>query len=299
MLLFACHADTVPVGDGAQWARDPLGGDLVRGRITGRGASDMKGGLAAAVTALKTAAAGNVSCGLLLTADEEIGCLGARAAVQALKAESIGAVIIPESTGNDVRLGHRGALWLRLTARGRAAHGSTPELGRNALLDLAAALTDLDARLPRRHREELGTTTVNIATMTAGTSVNIVPDRAEATVDVRYVDGDEPTAIGGWLAAEHPRIGVSVLRRLRPVLSPSDDPWIRALPAELSACPAPYFTDAAELVAVLARRPVVIWGPGQPELAHAVDESVGVEDVQRAAGMYGRVLTAWPGPVPG
>lgn len=293
MFLFACHADTVPAGDSRQWTHDPLGGDLTAGRITGRGASDMKGGLAAAVTALAKAAAGNVSCGLLLTADEEIGCLGARAASRALAAASIGAVIVPESTANEVRLSHRGALWLRLTAQGRAAHGSTPELGRNALLDLAAALIDIDARLPRRDHSELGTTTVNIGTMTAGTSVNIVPDFAEATIDVRYVDADEPTAIHAWLAAEHPGIGITVQRQLLPVLGPTGDPWIRRLPAPLSARPVPYFTDAAEIVKVLGHRPVVIWGPGQPELAHSVNESVAAESVQDAVGMYSRALDAW------
>ncbi|MGH3259371.1 MAG: M20 family metallopeptidase [Streptosporangiaceae bacterium] len=294
MLLFVCHVDTVPAVGTARWTHDPLSGELVNGRIVGRGSSDMKSGLAAAVTALVNAQRDHVSCGMLLTADEEIGCQGARAAAEALRTVPVGAVIIPESTSNEVTLGHRGALWLRLTARGRAAHGSTPELGRNALLELAATLLDIDACLPRRQHKALGTTTVNVGTMTAGSTVNIVPDLADASLDIRYIDADEPAAIQTWLATEHPRIEARVQAQLPPVLSRADDSWIRTLPAATAAHPAaPYFTDASALAEVLPGRPIVIWGPGQPEQAHAVNESVDSRYIQCAVQYYGRALAAW------
>ena len=300
MLLFACHVDTVPAGDATRWTLGPLSGELVDGRIVGRGSSDMKSGLAAAVTALANAQRNQISCGLLLTADEEIGCRGARAAVEALRAVPVGAVIVPESTSNDVLLGHRGAVWLRLTARGRAAHGGTPELGRNALLELAATLLDIDSRLPRRQHKTLGTTTVNVGTMTSGTTVNIVPDLADASLDIRYVDADEPAAIHTWLAAEHPRTEARVQEQLSPVLSRANDPWISTLPAAASGhSVAPYFTDASALAEVLPGRPIVIWGPGQPEQAHTVNESVDSQYIQRAVQLYGQALGAWQvGPPP-
>jgi succinyl-diaminopimelate desuccinylase len=294
MLLFVCHVDTVPAGDTARWTHDPLSGEVVNGRIIGRGASDMKGGLAAAVTALVNTVRDHVSCGLLLTADEEIGCLGARAAAGALSVLPVGAVIIPESAANDVLLGHRGALWLRLTARGLAAHGGTPERGRNALLELAAALVDIDIRLPRRYSRELGTTTVNVGTMAAGTTINIVPDLADASLDIRYVEADEPAALHAWLAAEHPGIDVGVQQQLSPVLSRADNPWIAALPTVPAVHPvAPYFTDASALGEALPGRPIVIWGPGEPEQAHAINESVDTGCVQRAVKLYGQALGAW------
>ena len=295
LLLFVCHVDTVPAGDTARWTHHPLSGEVVSQRIIGRGASDMKGGLAAAVTALLNTVRGDVSCGLLLTADEEIGCAGARAAAGALSALPVGAVIIPESTANDVLLAHRGALWLRLTARGLAAHGGTPERGRNALLELAAALVDIDTRLPRRYHRELGTSTVNAGTMNAGTTINIVPDLADASLDIRYVEADEPDAVHAWLAAEHPGIEVAVQQQLPPVLSRADDPWIRTLPTVPAAHPvAPYFTDASALGEALPGRPIVIWGPGGPEQAHAVNESVDTRSVRRAVELYGQALSAWP-----
>ena len=297
VLLFACHADTVPGGNTKQWTRHPFSGEVDDERIHGRGASDMKGGLAAAVTALATAAAypGSVSCGLLLTADEEIGCLGAAAAVAAgaLANVPLGAVIIPESTANEIRLGHRGALWLSLTAHGQAAHGSMPELGRNALLTLARALTDIDARLPRPGSDHLGTTSVNVATMSAGQATNIVPDLASASIDIRYVESGQPDSIRAWLAREHPGIVLTTNRQLSPILADGDDPWIRTLPARLTGHPAPYFTDASALLPALAGTPLVIWGPGQPERAHAINEYVEARNVRRAAHLYGQVLDAW------
>lgn len=186
--------DTVPEGDPARWSRDPLDGGIVADRIVGRGASHMKGGLAACVTALAAAARNRVPCGLLLTTDEETGCHGARAAADVLRPIAVGAVVVPESTDNNVLLGHRGALWIRLTVRGVAAYGSTPYPGRNALIPVAAAALDAETNLPVRRHPVLGATTVNVGTMSAGVAPNIVPDRAEAGFDVRYVDAAENLA---------------------------------------------------------------------------------------------------------
>src|SRR3954453_6684893 len=110
-VVLACHVDTVPVPDPGSWQRDPFGADLDGGRVWGRGASDMKAGLAAAAAAL-AAADPQAPVALLLTSDEEIGSKGAAAAADALAEQSVGAVIVPEATGNQVVLGHRGALWL-------------------------------------------------------------------------------------------------------------------------------------------------------------------------------------------
>src|SRR5919202_1571656 len=138
-LLLACHVDTVPATDPAAWQRDPFDGDLDGGRVWGRGGSDMKAGVVAAAAALAAADPGT-PVSLLLTSDEEIGSQGAAAAAGAVADLPVGAVVVPEATGNQVVLGHKGALWLAVRTAGRAAHGSTPERGHNAVLDLAALL---------------------------------------------------------------------------------------------------------------------------------------------------------------
>ena len=294
-LLFVCHVDTVPVDSPGEWTFPAHSGHVSDGRLHGRGASDMKSGLAAAVAALVQARPDGAAAAILLTADEEVGCLGAGAAAAALGDHDIGAIVVPESTDNTIALGHRGTSWVRLSVRGRAAHAGTPHLGRNALLPLAAALLDLEHNGPWwGQRTAIGTTTLNVATMRAGTAPNIVPETAQAVLDVRPVSSDLVAEIAAWLADRHPTVRLDVELDLPPIASAGDDPWIRSLPAPAAKNPAvPYFTDAAALINAWPAAPVAIWGPGQAQLAHCRDESVPVENIRHAAEGYLQALRGW------
>jgi succinyl-diaminopimelate desuccinylase len=289
-LLFACHVDTVPAADPGRWQRDPFGAELEDGRVWGRGGSDMKAGLVAAVAAV-AGADPETPVALLLTSDEEIGSRGAAAAAAAVAGQRIGAVIVPEATGNHVVLGHRGALWLTVRTAGRAAHGSTPERGHNAVLDLVAVLGRAGAALPLRTDPFLGTETWNPGTVAGGTVPNVVPDRAEAVIDMRTV-GDGGALLAWW--RDQPEVaGVEVRVDLPPVSTPGDDPWVAALPAPVLSVPATYFTDASVLGQVVAGAPIVVWGPGTPAVMHAVDEYVEVAELEQAAAVFGDVVASW------
>jgi len=289
-LLFACHVDTVPVADPGSWARDPFGAELDDGRVWGRGGSDMKAGLVAAVAA--AAAAGpETSVALLLTSDEEIGSKGALAAAGAVAAERIGAVVVPEATANQVVLGHRGALWLAVRARGVAAHGSTPHLGRNAVLQLAAVLARAGAELPLADHPYLGTETWNPGVFAGGTVPNVVPDRAEVLVDMRTTGNG--AALQAWWRRQPEVAEVDVRVDLPPVATPPGDPWVGGLPAQVRPEPATYFTDASVLAPVVGGAPVVVWGPGTPAVMHADDEYVLVDELRQAAAAFTDVARAW------
>ena len=293
-LLFACHVDTVPAADAARWQRDPFGADAEDGRVWGRGGSDMKAGLVAAVAAV-AAADPEVPVGLLLTSDEEIGSRGAQVAAAALAGTRTGAVVVPEATGNEVVLGHRGALWLAVRAAGRAAHGSTPHLGHNAVLDLVAVLARAGAPggsgLPLAHEEFLGTETWNPGVIAGGTVPNVVPDAAEVVVDMRTV-GDG-AALQAWWRAQPEVAEVEVRVDLPPLRTPGDDPWVRGLPAVVRPDPATYFTDASVLGPVADGAPVVVWGPGTPAVMHARDEYVEVAELEQAVRVFGEVVSRW------
>jgi succinyl-diaminopimelate desuccinylase len=290
-LLIACHVDTVPAAEPGRWQRDPFGGDLDEGRVWGRGGSDMKAGVVAAVAAL-AAADPRTPVALLLTSDEETGSRGAAAAAAAVAELAVGAMVVPEATGNRVVLGHRGALWLAVRAAGVAAHGSTPERGHNALLDLVAVLGRAGAELPLGSEPFLGTETWNPGVLHSGTVPNVVPDRAEVVVDQRTV-GDGARLLDWWRA--QPEVsGVEVLVDLPPVRTPADDPWVAGLPAPVEPSPATYFTDASVLGAVTGGSPIVVWGPGTPAVMHAVDEYVQVAEVEQAVAAFRDVLTRWP-----
>jgi succinyl-diaminopimelate desuccinylase len=290
-LLLACHVDTVPVPEPGSWQRDPFGADLDGGRVWGRGGSDMKAGLVAAATAL-AAADPQAPVALLLTSDEEIGSKGAAAAAAAVAEQRIGAVIVPEATGNQVVLGHRGALWLAVRTAGRAAHGSTPERGHNAVLDLVAVLARAGGQLPLGSDPFLGTETWNCGLVAGGSVPNVVPDRAEAVIDMRTVtDGGD--LLGWW--RDQPEVAeVDVRVDLPPVLTPADDPWVATLPARVLAAPATYFTDASVLGPVVGRAPIVVWGPGTPAVMHAVDEYVELAELEQAAAAFSSVVARWP-----
>jgi succinyl-diaminopimelate desuccinylase len=292
-VVLACHVDTVPVPDPGSWQRDPFGADLDGGRVWGRGASDMKAGLAASAAAL-AAADPQTPVALLLTSDEEIGSKGAAAAADALAGQSVGAVIVPEATGNQVVLGHRGALWLAVRTAGRAAHGSTPERGHNAVLDLVALLGRAGGQLPLRTDSFLGTETWNPGVVAGGTVPNVVPDRAEALVDMRTV-GDSAPLLRWW--REQPEVAeVDVRVDLPPVGTPSDDPWVAGLPAAVLPGPATYFTDASVLAPAVRGAPIVVWGPGTPAVMHARDEYVELIELEQAVAAFGTVLARWGRP---
>ena len=290
LLLLACHVDTVPAADPAAWQRDPFGGDLEQGRVWGRGGSDMKAGVVASAAAL-AAADPETPVALLLTSDEEIGSKGAAAAAAAVADLPVGAVVVPEATGNQVVLGHKGALWLAVRTAGRAAHGSTPERGHNAVLDLVAVLGRAGGALPLRSDPFLGTETWNPGVVAGGTVPNVVPDRAEAVVDMRTVAAGEELL--SWWRAQPEVADVEVRVDLPPVGTPADDPWVASLPAAVLPTPATYFTDASVLVQVVGGAPIVVWGPGTPAVMHAVDEYVEVAEVEQAAAAFSDVVRRW------
>ncbi len=289
-LLFACHVDTVPAVDGAHWQRDPFSAEAEDGRVWGRGGSDMKAGLVAAVAAV-AAADPETPVGLLLTSDEEIGSKGALVAARALQGTRTGAVVVPEATGNEVVLGHRGALWLAVRAAGRAAHGSTPHLGHNAVLDLVAVLARAGSQLPLASEDFLGTETWNPGVIRGGTVPNVVPDAAEVLVDMRTV-GDG-TALQTWWRSQPEVAEVEVRVDLPPLLTSAEDPWVQALPAVVRPQPATYFTDGSVLGPVADGAPIVVWGPGTPAVMHARDEYVEVAELEQAAAAFSEAVARW------
>lgn len=292
LLLFSAHADVVPVGDSSAWSSPPFEACLVGDRLVGRGTSDMKSGLAAAVVALHDLLPTGAAVALAVSTGEEVGCLGAPAVASLLEGWTVGAVVVPESTDGEVVLGHRGALWLTVATSGRAAHGSTPERGHNAVLDMVAVLGRIDG-LPLGEHPELGAETVNVGVVRGGTVPNVVPDRCEVRVDHRVARGDVGELVAWW--RDQPEVTeVTVDLDLAAVWTRRDHPWPSGLGAPVSARPASYFTDASVLVRSLPDDvPIVVWGPGDPTAVHTVDESVPVEAVVTAALRFRDLGATW------
>ncbi|MDP6786072.1 MAG: M20/M25/M40 family metallo-hydrolase [Rhodospirillales bacterium] len=219
-LIFNGHLDTFPAGESALWSDDPFAGKAADGRIGGRGASDMKGGLACSILAfamlaeIRDAWAGELV--VTLAGDEEtMGVLGTQYLLDTVP-HATGDAMICADAGSPmvVRFGEKGLIWLEVTAEGRAAHGAHVHLGENAVERLMGALgalvtlCDLPVATPPEVADAIaqaadvsqtisgaGETrvlqalTVNIGTFDGGISPNLVPDRARAGVDIRLPIG--------------------------------------------------------------------------------------------------------------
>lgn len=295
LLLFSGHIDVVPAGD--FWTTPAFIGDVVSGRLRGRGASDMKGGLAAAMIAVREGLNAGARVGLLVTTSEEIGCQGAEQIVDELGDLDIGAVVIAESTDNAIAFGHRGALWLTITTQGTAAHGASPERGRSAISEMVDVLARIP-EIPGACDDLLGAATVNIGTIAGGTAVNVVPARCVVSADHRIV-GDAKPIVDWWRS--HPEVArVHVDLELPSVRTDRHNQTIRLFDglAAFSDRPVPYFTDGSVLTRCKPRAPIVIWGPGDPRRVHTADEYVDVEALRAAENGFSALIERWMGRSP-
>jgi succinyl-diaminopimelate desuccinylase len=283
LVVLTGHVDVVPTGDEALWAHPPFSGDLVDGRVWGRGTTDMKGGVAAIVAALDAAAPGS-AVAALFTVEEETGSRGAAEAATLLDGLEVGLLVVAEPTDGRVVRGHRGVTWLRVATDGVAAHGSTPHLGRNAI-------TGLTRVLDRAATEGTGWDTLNVGTIGGGTAVNVVPDRAWAQVDLRT--GDPLADPAAWWRGQPDVVDVAVELALPAVLLDPDDPEVVRLGIRPDDRVVGYFTDAAVLTGALSCDRVVLLGPGQTDLAHKRDESVAVEALHRAVTDFSDLIDRW------
>jgi succinyl-diaminopimelate desuccinylase len=292
--------DTVPLG-GAPWTVEPFG-ELRDGRLYGRGASDMKGGVAAIVVAAERVAAlgeGAAGLELVLCAGEETGCEGALHMASTGALGRAGAVLVAEPTGGVPHVAHKGVLWARASAEGRTAHGSAPHLGINAIYPLARAVAAFaELRLEAPPHPVLGEPTLNVGTISGGVGVNVVPDRASAGIDVRTVPGlESETVLERLRAAAGPDVTVEPLIDLAPVVTDPDDPWVREVVevAGSSAGGLAYFTDAAALTPAYGGVPTVIWGPGEAAQAHQTDEWAEAAKIHAASDAFTEVARRWCG----
>ncbi len=195
-LTYCSHVDVVPAGDPALWSVDPYGASISGNRMYGRGSSDAKGPIAAALEAtavLKESGwepRGTLE--LALVADEET--MGFQGAGWLVETGVLGPefAIVGEPTSLRVVRAQRGACWYRLTTKGKAAHGSAPERGESAIRHMAEIVGHLENTLPDVSHDVLGGPSINVGTIRGGVKTNIVPAHCEIEIDRRTIPGEEP-----------------------------------------------------------------------------------------------------------
>ena len=311
------HFDVVPPGDG--WTVDPFGGTVRGGRIHGRGASDMKSGIAAAVFAVEAIRRAGVELAGAVdisgTVDEESGGFAGVAHLcetGVISAANTDFAIIPEPFGPArVCVGHRGVYWFDIVAHGHAAHGSMSHLGRSAIDDMGALLEafrtelgpDLAARLsalpvvpePSR-RPSLNVNAIVGGQAGESTQSPCVADRCTATFDRRFIPEesfndvrDEIMRLVDTVAAAEPGRRFTVEDRMvvHPVHAPAGSPLVgalaRAVPTVTGCQPelvaSPGTYDQKHFARIAGVEHCVAYGPGPLEEAHQPDESCAVDDL--------------------
>lgn len=302
-LMLNAHLDTVPPY-GMAGAFTPRVAD---GRLWGRGAADMKGALAAMIMVVERLAAPGVTCSgeLMLTAvaGEENGSPGMRALVDSgVRADF---AVVGEPTGLRVGRAHKGAMWVQVSFRGVATHGSVPDQGVNAVYHAARFVTaverELVPALGRRRHPLLGPATVNVGVVAGGDRPPMVPASCVVQLDRRWLPSETHDGVLSELGSivermrhADPRVDATVEEMAgtagfvhAPLDCPADNPYLAML-CQLTADPEPvglqFWTDGALLAA--AGTPAVVCGPGDIAQAHSLHEWVAVDQLRDATEVY-------------
>lgn len=306
-LLLLGHTDVVPVGTG--WTRDPFSGDLVEGRVHGRGSADMKGGLAACLLAMDAVRrAGVTPPGPVLLAalvDEEDTGIGIRHFVEHAELPELAGCVVAEPTDLQTVVAARGDSYLDYRVHGRAAHSGSPSDGRNAIVGAARVVADLQewhASLASRPHPLVGPATVSVGTIAGGQGTSVVAAECHLTVDRRLLPAEAPDDVLhearerlAALRLEDDELGAEVTMTMAMPGFATDPelPWVQAVDAALADAGGPGlplggWTAACDGGFVAETGvPVVVLGPGSvAEQAHRADESIAVAELLTAARAY-------------
>lgn len=317
--LFNGHMDVVPEGDRSNWTVDPFGGEVKGDLIYGRGASDMKGGLAAVTIALR----GLVESGTHLNgdvlfhavADEEVdGVYGTKYMIKrGLAKANMGIVAEPSVFGKTIviRQAVRGNCWIRLRTVGKAAHAKNPSLGVNAVLNMSRLLLELD-KLQLKHvpHKILPAPTISAGTVIrGGTKVNIIPESCEAEVDVRTTPGitkeqvlEEFNSVINRITKEYPNFSATaeIFTYAPPAEIAANHPVVQAaekatklVVGHVPPLGAGYGTNDGVYLTYDAGVPMILgFGPGNQETGnlHSADENVRISDLMSFAKIYALTL---------
>ena len=299
-LTISGHMDVVPA-TGQQWTSDPFELTEREGQLFGRGTADMKGFIAATMTALASLPLRKLrrELALVWTHDEEVGCIGAEALVDRWSSQVRDLpsdTWIGEPTDLQICRMHPGHCTAEITLVGRAAHSSRPGLGLSAIALAQRALAELEGlarhwRTVRAFEEllEAPYTVLNVGIIRGGTAINIVPDQCVIQVGFRPLPGAAPDALFDELedaltrVQQHARFhgGDLITNRVQTgpaLLTPEGTPLHRAL-CDHATTPtpaaAPFSTDGGHLQRLGLE--CLVFGPGSIDVAHRPDEHIGLE----------------------
>lgn len=302
-LVYICHMDTVTLGD--DWTFDPLGAEIKENRIYGRGACDMKSGLACALTAfgriakeIKEGRKPEHSFIFIGTVDEESFMRGAEAVIKEGWVTSKSWILDTEPTDGKIRVAHKGRTWFEILVNGVTAHASTPWKGADAIAAMAEVISSIRNKIAGCPvHPELGSSTVTFGQIEGGYQPYVVPDSCKVWIDMRLVPPTDTKAaisiVEASITEAKSKIhGINASWNItgdRPYVEKDENSFllkklkeaceIQKEPAEVSIFTG--YTDTAVIAGALNNHNCMSYGPGKLEMAHKPDEYVPVEDIYR------------------
>lgn len=305
-MCFTGHIDTVPLGKAA-WRKNPFQGETDGDKIYGRGATDMKAGVAAMVlAALRLAKLPMETAGITLvfTAGEETCCQGAYHLAQLGNVlGEAGAIVVGEPTSNYPWIGHKGAVRFEIRTLGITAHASMPQLGDNAIHKAADAIIKLqNFDFQVAPHPVLGKPTLNIGTIHGGQNINSVPDQATIGIDIRTIPGQDHEEIRQRLQSHlGEEVEIRYLEQASSIATDHTHEWVQKLFDIMEpylgerpvAAGASYFSDASVLTPAYGHPPTIILGPGEPTMAHKTDEFCFISKIEAATKAYTEIANQW------
>ncbi|QDL90440.1 succinyl-diaminopimelate desuccinylase [Paroceanicella profunda] len=313
---FNGHTDVVPVGNAADWAEDPFGGVEKDGRVWGRGACDMKSGVAAFVAAAADFVAETPPDGaviLTITGDEEgPGRDGTRALLDWMSGQGermthclVGEPTCPERMGEMMKIGRRGSMTCFFTATGVQGHSAYPHRAKNPLPALAKLVDRLASHRLDTGTEHFDASTLAVTTIDTGnTATNVIPARSRATVNIRFNDAHSSASLSDWLRAEAAAVAAETGIAIEARIEVSGESFLTP-PGLLSDL----IGAAAEEVTGL--RPVLSTSGGTSDARfikdhcpvtefglvgqsmHQTDEHAEVAQIRQLKSIYGRILAGY------
>jgi len=285
-ILFNGHLDTVPRGTG--WKFED--GQVVGDRVYGRGSLDMKGGCAALLLAAEILNERGIDFAIVYTTDEEVGMAGAKELAAAHpEISEIPLFVICEPTDFHPIVDEKGIVQFKITTYGKSAHASMPELGSNAIVDLISRLNNLiNSELFGSSQHD--PVTIGIDIIQGGTGMNVMPEEASATVDVRfpadYTNAEMLGIMKKLVRADDDTCQVELIHELIPVRSDIPQELLARIEnlTGKEAHKVPYGTEMA--VFGKLNKNIVVLGPGAPPMAHQTDEWIDINDVVKAVEVY-------------
>jgi succinyl-diaminopimelate desuccinylase len=241
------------------------------------------------------------------TAGEETDSAGVLRFLQdRARLPDLAGVVVPEPTDLSVVTAHRGLFWLKITTKGKAVHSSMAERGVNAIRLMKRVLDELESyRIDFPPHSQLGPSTMSINAINGGEAMNIVPDRCVLGIDVRTLPGQDPEAIRydfermlARLTAGVPQFEAELaVERWAGALETNPEcefvkTFCSAVDVNLTNS-VPFTTDAPHLAPLGV--PVVIYGPGHPQLCHQTDEYIEIADLQAGADLFQNVIRRFLG----